>query len=160
MTDLRKDRTRVAPTTAATVLLSAGGVVVGAVLGALLDPVAGWVSRQGWLPFQALLDQVDRFAGWSPVWAQLLVGAAVGLAVGMFLVSQATVVEVDGREIVVVQGSTRRRFARSQVGAAVLEGRHLSLRDHADVDLVREGVDGDVATLQDALREHGWPVRG
>lgn len=50
-------------------------------------------------------------------------------------------------------------WALSQVHEAVIEGRHLSLRDEGDVDLVRERVEGTVPALVQALRRHGRAAR-
>lgn len=150
------DRTRVRLASGDYAFLIGGGVVLGAALGGFLGAVTGWLVTQDWMPAQGAVEQVDRFATWAPLWARILVCAAVGAAVGGFLVTQSTTVEVGPREVVIVKEGKRRRWARSQVGEALLEGRRLSLRDHADVDLVSEKVDSDPTALRRALTEHGW----
>lgn len=152
-------RTRLAlPRTDLAVLLALGAVA-GVVLGAVLDPVARWAVRQEWLPARDLLGAVNRFAAGAPLWAQLLVGAGVGVVVAALLATQVTVVEVADDELVVVTPRRRHRFARAQVGAVALEGRRLSVRDHEDVDLWSEKVDSDRHRLREVLDEHRWPVR-
>jgi hypothetical protein len=46
-----------------------------------------------------------------------------------------------------VKGDKKQRFARSQIGTIVLDGRHLVLRDQADIDLIRQKIDGSMQDL-------------
>ena len=133
--------------------------MLGAGLGLLLDALTGWATRQAWLPAQVVVELLGMLAAATPAWLQLLVGLGVGVAAGLLVASQATVVEVADDEIVVLEGRKRRRLARSQIGAAVIDRRRLSVRDHADVDLLDVTVDGDVAELRRALHAHAWQVR-
>jgi hypothetical protein len=154
-----EDRTRVALRREDVAFLIGCGVVLGAVLGSVLGTVTGWLVTLDWIPARGPVALVDRFATWAPLWVRALVCAAAGAGFGAFFAGQATVVEVSGRDVVIVKEGKRRRWARSQVGEAVLEGKWLSLRDHDDVDLVSEKVDGDPESLRRALARHGWPVR-
>jgi hypothetical protein len=151
------DRIGSRPGTTAAVVLSAP--VVGAALGLLLPTLTGWALSLPWMPLRGPLNLLDQLAAITPWWVAVLVGVVGGTLVGLSLLDGFTTVTVTDRELVVVTGSERRRWARAQVHEAVLEGRHLSLRDERDVDLVRQSVDGNVPALTDALRRHGWPVR-
>jgi hypothetical protein len=153
------ERSRVGLTPTSRLLLAGAGAVLGAGLGLLLDPLTGWATGQAWLPAQVVVELLGMLAAATPAWLQLLVGLGVGAAAGLLVASQATVVEVADDEIVVLEGRKRRRLARSQVGAAVIDRRRLSVRDHADVDLLDVSVDGDVEELRRALRAHAWQVR-
>ena len=158
-TDLEHGADRIGPrprTTAAVVLSTP---VVGAALGLLLPTLTGWALSLPWLPLQGPVRLLDQLGAVAPWWALVLVGLVAGTLVGLGLLDGFTTVTVTDREVVVVRGSERRRWARSQVHEAVVEGRHLSLRDERDVDLVRERVDGSIPALVEALRRHGWAVR-
>jgi hypothetical protein len=160
MTRTIAPRTRVDVTPASyAVLAVAGGLALG-VLGWFLDPVVGWAARQDWLPLGGPLELLERVALAGPAWLQSTAGALAGVVAGVLLASQGTAIEVSREDLVVVDGSRRQRFARGQVGTAVLEGRRLSVRDPADVDLASTTVDGDPTTLRRVLVEHGWDVRG
>lgn len=153
------ERARIALDRGSRVFLVAGGVAVGVVLALVLRPVSGWLGDQSWLPWSGVVDAIERFARWAPLAARLPAGVALGAAAGLLLVGEATVVEVSRRDVVVIKGRTRTRWARAQVGEAILDGRRLSLRDPQDADLAAETIDGDPAALRSALVRYGWPVR-
>jgi hypothetical protein len=143
----------------ASVLVLALTTGAGGGLGWLLPTLTSWLLALPWVPLQGPLTLLDRLADGAPWWLPVLVAAVVGALAGLGILEQCTSVTVTAREVVISQGSRRRRWARAQVHEVVLEGRHLSLRDERDVDLVREAVDGSVPALAAALQRHGWPLR-
>jgi hypothetical protein len=170
-TELTSDlqQTTIGVSTPASVLVLAVTTGAGGGLGALLPALTGWLLALPWVPLQGPLTLVDRLADaapwWllvvvaAPWWLLVVVAAVVGALAGLGTLEQCTSATVTPREVVLVRGSRRRRWARAQVHEVVLEGRHLSLRDERDVDLVREAVDGSAAALAETLRRHGWPLR-
>lgn len=149
---------RIALSRSDAVVLTGGGLAVGAALGWFLPALIGWLTALPWVPMQGPVTLLGELVDGVPGWLLLVLGGLLGLLGGLGLVSATTTITVSDREIVVTEGSKRRRWARAQVAAAVVEGKHLSLRDARDVDLTREDVAGDVAALVEALRRHGWPV--
>jgi hypothetical protein len=154
------DRSRVGLTRASWLLLAGAGAALGGGLGFVLDPVTGWATGRAWLPAHAVLELLGDLAAATGTWVQVVVGLVVGVVAGLLVAGRATVVEVADDELVVLEGSKRRRLARSQVGTAVLDQRRLSVRDHADADLLDVKVDGNVEELRRALHVHAWQVRG
>jgi hypothetical protein len=65
--------------------------------------------------------------------------------------ADTTKMEITARDITFVKGDKKQRFARSQIGMVVIDGSHLVLRDRADVDLIRQKVDGPVPALTEAF---------
>ena len=159
MTALLDDRTRLGLTPASWLVLGGAGAALGGGLGLLLDPVTAWAAGQSWLPAHAVVLLLADLADGAPSWAQLVGGLVLGVVAGLFVGTQATVVEVGRDEIVVLEGSRRWRLARSQVGVALVDRGRLSVRDHADVDLLDVKVDGDLEELRRALVAHDWQVR-
>lgn len=151
--------TRIALSRSDAVVLTGGGLAVGAALGWFLLPLLGWLTSLPWVPMQGPLTLLDGLVDGVPRWLLPVLVGLLGLLAGLGLVSTTTTITVTDGEIVVTEGSKRSRWARAQVAAAVVERKHLSLRDDRDVDLTRESVDGDVPALVEALRRHGWPVR-
>ncbi|GAA1431180.1 hypothetical protein GCM10009616_17680 [Microlunatus lacustris] len=147
--------TRIALSRSDAVLLTGGGLAVGAALGWFLPPLLGWLTSWPWVPMQGPVTLLSQLVEGVPGWLLPVLGGLLGLLAGLGLVATTTTITVSDREIVVTEGSKRSRWARAQVGAAVVEHGHLSLRDDRDVDLTRESVDGDVPALVDALRRHG-----
>jgi hypothetical protein len=160
-TELTSDlqQTTIGVSTPASVLVLAVTTGAGGGLGALLPALTGWLLALPWVPLQGPLTLVDRLADGAPWWLLVVVAAVVGALAGLGILEQCTSVTVTPREVVLIRGSRRRRWARAQVHEVVLEGHHLCLRNERDVDLVREAVDGSAEALAEALRRHGWPLR-
>lgn len=155
-TDLQQSTIGISAAASALVLAL---TTAGAGLGWVLPALTGWLLALPWVPLQGPLSLLDRLVDAGPGWVAVLVAAVVGVLAGLGILGQCTSVVVTSREIVLREGSERRRWARSQVHEVVLEGHHLSLRDERDADLVRTAVDGSIPTLAGALRQHGWPLR-
>lgn len=138
------------------VLLGVGGLL----LGLLLPTAAQWVLSLPWVPLQGPLELIQRIDAVVPVWVLPVVGVLAGAVLALVGAGQEPVVVVSERELVITRGDQRTRVARSQVGEVRVEGKHLVVRDHGDVELAHQRVSGDVAVLQDALRRHDWPSAG
>lgn len=133
-------------------------VAVGVGLGLAAPYVIAWGLTQPWLPLRGALSILDQLAARFGSWLLVVVGGSAGVVLGLLAAADETKVEIGARDITLVKGDTRQRFARSQVGTAVLVGNHLTLRDHADADLVRRKLDLPMAALGEALRRHDWPT--
>lgn len=158
MTTTTTTRTHVGLSATSVALLVGGVGVLGGGLGVVLDPALGWAVEQPWLPAHEVLVALRGVTAGATWWVQAAAGLALGVLAGLLLVREATVVDVADDEIVVLEGSRRRRLARSQVGATVVDRGRLSVRDHADADLVDVKVDCEPADLRRALVAHSWAV--
>jgi hypothetical protein len=132
----------------------------GAALGWVAPWVVDWGLAQPWLPFKGPLIILGALEGQVGGWLLIVVGAVVGLVVGVLARADTTKIEITARDITFVKGDKKQRFARSQVGTVVLDGSQLVLRDRADVDLIRQKVDGSLPDVASALRSHDWPTEG
>ncbi len=139
-------------------VVAAAFVGLGAALGWVAPWVVGWGLGQPWLPFKGPLVILDQLEGNFGGCLLIVVGAVAGLIVGFLAMADTTKIEITARDITFVKGDKKQRFARSQIDTVVIDGSHLALRDRADVDLIRQKVDGSVPSMSEALRHHDWPV--
>ncbi len=150
--------TVVQPSLTQHLLVGAVFVAIGVGVGIAAPQVIDWARAQPWLPFNGPLSILDHLAGRFGSWLLIVVGALAGLLVGFLAAADTTRVEITARDITFVKGDKQQRFARSQIGATLLDGTHLVLRDPADVDLIRQKLDVSTATVTEALRRHDWPI--
>ncbi len=153
-----QSRTVVEPPMTQHLVVAAAFVGLGAALGWVAPWVVGWGLAQPWLPFKGPLAILDQLEGNFGGWLLIVIGAVAGLVVGVLAMADTTKIEITARDITLVKGDKKQRFARSQIGTVVIDGSHLVLRDRVDVDLIRQKVDGSVPALTEALRHHDWPV--
>ncbi len=155
-----QSRTVVEPPVKQHLVVAAAFVGLGATLGWVAPWVVGWGLAQRWLPLKgplAILDQLEEtFGGWLLI----VVGAVAGLIVRFLAMADTTKIEITARDITFVKGDKKQRFARSQITTIVIDGSHLVLPDQADVDLIRQKVDGSVPALTEALCTMTGPSSG
>jgi hypothetical protein len=133
-------------------------VALGIGLGIAAPYVVAWGLAQPWLPFKGPLILLDQLADQFGSWLLLVVGGVAGLVIGFLAAADETHVEISARDITFVKGDKKQRFARSQIGTAVVDGHHLVLRDKADADLIRQKLDLPMVKVDEALGRHDWPT--
>lgn len=146
--------------TAHRVALVAVTATIGLVLGWLAPRIIGWALAVGGLPFAGPMRLLQRIAESWGSWVLIVLGGVAGVLVGVSVLGGLVGVRVSGRDITVLKGSTKIRFARAQVAAALIDEGHLVLRDDRDVDLIREKLDVSGDEVLAVLRRFDWPVEG
>ena len=86
--------------------------------------------------------------------ALAIIGGLLGIGAGFLIVHDEPTVSVSATELIVQQGDKRHRFARSQVRTAMIQGKHLTVRDRDDVELLYVKLDTR-REVAPALREKG-----
>lgn len=137
-------------------LLVLGAAALLGFVGWTLPLLTQWATSLPWLAMQGPLELVRVAGDATPGWARVVAGSVIGAVVGLYLAAAATVITVSDRAIVIAKGSSRLRLARSQVHEAAVENKRLVLRDHTDVELSYEKIDGDATRLAEALVRYGW----
>jgi hypothetical protein len=131
---------------------------IGLVIGYFAPRVISWALGIGGLPFEKPMQLLQRLADSWGSWVLIIAGGVAGLVVGLILLGGLVSAKITARDITIIQGSKKTRFARAQVSLAVIDEGHLVLRDERDADLVREKIEGSTADLVAALRRFDWPV--
>ena len=138
------------------------GVVVllaglGAGLGALLKPFAGWALSLPWVPLRGPLRLIDMV----PPTPALIGGVVLGIVAGLLL---AAVNDAEHLNVVVTRdGLTLRRgefeaaVPRTAVGAMFLDGTRLVVLGHRGQELCSRAGDISAQRLAAALGSHGYP---
>ena len=142
------------------VAMAALGSGLGLVLAFALPWLIGLAGSLDWFPYSSQLLLAGRLLAEVPVaravsWGLLPV---IGAVAAVLLGTQAVTLQVTGREVVVLDGGKRQRFARSQVDRIVLHGKRMSVRDSGDVDLCEVKLDVAPDRVVESLRRHGWSV--
>jgi hypothetical protein len=133
-------------------------VAIGVGVGLAAPYVVPWGLAQPWLPFKGLLIPLDQLTDRFGAWLLVVAGGVAGLVLGFIAAADETSVQISARDITFVKGDKKQRFARSQIGTAVVDGHHLVLRDKADADLIRQKLDLSMSTVAEALSRHHWPT--
>ncbi|PLP57191.1 hypothetical protein CYK37_21055 [Mesorhizobium loti] len=130
-------------------------VIGGGAFVAFLPDLAGWLLQLPWVPWEEPLRLALTIGQKLSPWALAIIGSLLGIGGGFLIVHDEPTVSVSASELVVQKGDKRHRFARSQVRTAMIAGKHLTVRDHDDVELLYIKLDQrrEVAA---ALREKGW----
>ncbi|WP_152361244.1 YqeB family protein [Microlunatus speluncae] len=139
-------------------ILVAVTTVIGLVLGFFAPRVIGWALGIGGLPFEKPMQLLQRISESWGSWVLIIVGGVIGVIGGLILLSGLISAKITARDITIIKGSTKKRFARSQVALVLIDEGHLVLRDSADADLVREKIEGSNEDLVTALRRYDWPI--
>lgn len=138
------------------VLVLGGGL--GLALGIAAPYVIGWALTMDWLPFQGPMRMLEALSSRVGSWILILVGLVAGVLIALGIVGQLAKVQITDRDVTFIRGNKKQRFARSQVALALIDEKHLVLRDERDVDLVREELDVSATDVTEALQRHGWPI--
>ncbi|MGP4111296.1 YqeB family protein [Streptomyces sp. 4N509B] len=151
------DATELGLSLADRVLLIVGGPLLGAVLGILLPPLAGWLLGLSWVPEHGLLRLVDS---WDGVVAPALLGLG-GLLLGLVLAGLAIAstmrVTLTDEWIEIRRSDDRRTIPRGEVDAVFVDGKKLVVLDRESRQLLRETSEADTATIARAFAAHGYP---
>ena len=130
-------------------------VIGGGAFVAFLPDLAGWLLQLPWVPWEEPLRFAATIDQKLSPWALAIIGGLLGIGGGVLIVHDEPTVSVSTDELIVQKGDKRHRFARSQVHTAMIMGKHLTVRDRDDVELLHLKLDTrrEVAA---ALREKGW----
>ncbi|MCC5641199.1 hypothetical protein LC593_36430 [Nostoc sp. CHAB 5844] len=130
-------------------------VIGGGAFVAFLPDLAGWLLQLPWIPLEEPLRFALTLGQKLSPWALAIIGGLLGIGGGFLIVHDEPTVSVSAGELIVQKGDKRHRFARSQVRTAMIAGKHLTVRDRDDVELLHLKLDQrrEVAA---ALREKGW----
>lgn len=130
-------------------------VIGGGAFVAFLPDLAGWLLQLPWVPWEEPLRLALTIGQKLSPWALAIIGGLLGIGGGFLIVHDEPTVTVSSGELIVQKGDKRHRFARSQVRTAMIAGKHLTVRDRDDVELLSIKLDTrrEVAA---ALREKGW----
>lgn len=133
----------------------------GAVLGFVLPWLARWALGLPWVPFQGPLELLSSFDDPWLVWGRPLIGAALGLAVGLWIVLQSAVVEITPEAIQVSRyGSVERVIPRETVGGIHRKGTKTVIEAKEGRVLFDDDIEGDKARIRQAFVAHGYPWEG
>lgn len=130
-------------------------VIGGSSFVAFLPDLAGWLLQLPWVPWEEPLNLVLSIGQKLSPWALAIIGGLLGIGAGFLIVHDEPTVSVSATELIVQQGDKRHRFARSQVRTAMIQGKHLTVRDHDDIELLYLKLD-QRRVVGAALREKGW----
>lgn len=131
-------------------------IIGGAILCALLPGAARWaLSDLPWVPLTGPLELLLALQEMITRWGMILLGAVLGGLLGLWALDEEPVITLSESELIAQTGQKRYRFARSQVGKARVIGKHLTVRDPNDVELLRLKVDR-YRKLEELLREKSW----
>lgn len=131
---------------------------IGLVVGWLAPRVIGWALGIGGLPFAGPMRLLQQIADSWGSWVLIIIGGVAGVVLGLIILGGLVGVRVSARDVTLIKGSTKTRFARAQVSTALIEDGHLVLRDERDADLIREKPDVSTEEVLGALRRYGWPI--
>jgi hypothetical protein len=132
---------------------------VGAALGWLVLPAAGWLGERDWVPLPGAVEAVARLPlGWGRVVATVL-GALGGVLLATEAVRDSLRVLVRQDRATLRRKGTDAVVARSAVAAVFVEGGRLVVLDAAGRELARVKSDQTRARLAAAFTEQGWPWR-
>lgn len=141
-------------------ILFAVAVIAGLFLGWIAPLVINWALGIGGLPFERPMQLLQRVINSWGSWVLIVAGGVVGAVFGLIMLGGLVGLRVTARDLTLLVGSDKTRFARSQVAAALFEDGHLVLRDAQDADLIRKKLDVSQEQATAALRRYGWPVEG
>lgn len=139
-------------------LLIAVVSALGIGLGIAAPAIIRWAHGMEWLPFDGPMRLLELLASKIGSWILPVIGAIAGFLVGGGIVDGMAKVRVSARDVTVIHGKKKQRFARAQVTAALVDEGHLVLRDERDADLIRTDVDIPINELVATLRHYDWPV--
>jgi hypothetical protein len=132
------------------------GVVLGAAAGWVLPILVHWAVDQG-LPLPGWLTWLDTVdAGWLS-WGRPMIGAVAGFVIAMAIVEQSPTVIVDPAELVVDQGSNRRRIPRDSVVGVYREGGKTVVETAEGRRLFEGEIEGGREHVRQAFLDRGWP---
>lgn len=131
-------------------------IIGGGVVSALLPSAARWaLANFSWVPWNGPMELVIELESMITWWGMILLGAVVGGLLGLWALDEEPVITVTESELIAQKGDKRYRFARSQVGKAQIIGKHLTVRDPNDVELLRLKID-QYRELERLLTEKSW----
>lgn len=139
-------------------ILFAAAVVAGLLLGWVAPLVINWALGIGGLPFEKPMQLLQRAVNSWGAWVLIVIGGVAGGVFGLVLLGGLVGLRVTARDLTILVGSDKTRFARSQVAAALFDEGHLVLRDAQDADLIRKKLDVSEADARAALRRYDWPI--
>ncbi|MGF0309344.1 YqeB family protein [Rhodococcus sp. IEGM1428] len=140
------------------ILLIAGAMLMGGLLGFAVPYVAEWGASLTWIPFQGPLELI---ASWSQWWVRY-VCIAVGVLLGLALVAAAFYdtarVAVSEAHVRITEKGETATVSRSQVGTVFVDGKELVLLDAASRQLVRVPSEEKREAIEAAFEQRGYSV--
>lgn len=132
---------------------------LGAALGALLKPFAGWALSLPWVPLGGPLRLIDAV----PPTPALIGGVVLGIVAGLLLAAvgdaEHLYVVVTRDELTLRRGEFEAMVPRTAVGAVFLDGTRMVVLGHRGQELCSRAGDLSAQRLATTLRSHGYPWR-
>lgn len=133
----------------------------GAVVGALLPPLARWAGELPWVPFEGPIRLLGSFDDAWLVWGRPALGLVAGLAFAAWVIVDSPVLTIS-RERVEVQrrGQVERVIERGTVASVRPRGAKTVIEADSGRKLFEDDVEGDKAAVRAAFVDLGYPWEG
>jgi hypothetical protein len=138
-----------------------GAVVIPGALvlaGILLPVLARWLlSLSSGLPMRPVVRLVGAVDTWWEIALHLALWSALGVGIAVSEAAKATTATVDDARLRLARSDGARTFARDEIGAVFVDGRHLVVQDRDSRPVFRETHGLAVPELAAVLRRYGYP---
>lgn len=138
------------------VFLGVVAPLIGGALGFFLPSLASWVTRLAWIPFQGPFELV---ASWSSWWAQYVL-AAVGVVLGAvfvaFVLYESLRVVVAESGFRVTRDGETAEFHRSEAATVFVDGKELVVLDSSSRQVVRAPIEEKAQAVERVFTSHGY----
>jgi hypothetical protein len=132
---------------------------IGAGLGWLVVPAAGWLGERDWLPLPGAIEAVTRLPdGWGRI-AAVALGALGGALMAAEAVRDTLRVVVRHDRATLSRKGAETEVSRSAADAVFTDSGRLVVLDATGGELARVKSDQSRARLAAAFTGHGWPWR-
>ncbi|MDJ0392689.1 hypothetical protein QMK17_05030 [Rhodococcus sp. G-MC3] len=138
------------------VFLGVVAPVVGGLLGFFLPRVAGWATTLAWVPFQGPLELVSSWSDWWVRYVFTVGGVMLGAAFVAFVLYNSVKIVVAEVGIRLTENGETREISRSAAATVFLDGKELVVLDGSSRQIVRTPVEERSAAVQQAFVSHGY----
>jgi hypothetical protein len=138
-------------------LVIAGLPALGATLGYFLPPIAEWVTRLPWVPFEGPLKLIARVHGGWAIIGCVAAGLVLGAVAAFVVLLETLRVTLTTSEVRLEKNDRSRTIPRGEVGAVFVDGKKLVILDRESRQLVRDELEGGAVAAERAFVGHGYP---
>lgn len=130
--------------------------VIGSILGYFLPRVATWAASQAWIPAHGAFELVASWSQWWVRYALAGVGVGLGIAFVAFALYDTLKVVVAESGITLTEQGESREVDASEAATVFLDGKELVVLDGSSRQLVRAPIEEKPATVEQVFRSHGY----
>ncbi|MFS0838478.1 DUF308 domain-containing protein [Paenibacillus sp. 1P03SA] len=145
---------------ASRIILLAGPVLLGGILGYFVPSLARLALKLPWIPFQGPIEVITSFHG---SWIALLT-ALLGAGAGLWFTGQAfkeiVFVTLSEQEIQLKKDNKVQRIPHESVRTVFMDGKQMVILGAAGRELARETYEAPAESLPAALEPFGYPWSG